>query len=188
VQADLLQLPFRPETFDVILAEGVLHHTPSTERAFHSIVSFLKPRGELMAYVYRRKSPIREFTDDYVRSVISKLEPQEAWDELRALTAFARSLASLRAEVDLPEPIPYLGIPAGRHDVQRLVYWHFAKAFWSDDFTFEENNHVNFDWYHPAYAHRHTEEELRAWCGSAGLTITHFDRQESGFTIRASRN
>ena len=33
VQADVMQLPFRPETFDAIISEGVLHHTPSTERA-----------------------------------------------------------------------------------------------------------------------------------------------------------
>jgi len=44
---------------------------------------------------------------------------------------------------------------------------------------------VNFDWYHPRYAHRQTEEEVRRWCGEAGLSIFHFDVQESGFTVRA---
>ena len=38
------------------------------------------------------------------------------------------------------------GIKAGRYDVQRLVYWHIAKLFWNETFSFEANNHVNFDW------------------------------------------
>src|SRR2546428_2146841 len=59
VQADVLRLPFRRESFDAIIAEGVLHHTPSTERAMKALVPLLAPGGELMFYVYRRKAPIR---------------------------------------------------------------------------------------------------------------------------------
>ncbi|HYE86607.1 MAG TPA: class I SAM-dependent methyltransferase, partial [Vicinamibacterales bacterium] len=185
VQADVLSLPFAPASFDVVFSEGVLHHTPSTRAAFLSIASVLKPQGELMAYIYRRKGPVREFTDDHVRAAISAMEPEEAWRALRPLTALAKSLSELNATVDVPEPIPFLGIPAGRHDVQRLIYWYFAKLFWNKQLSFEENNHVNFDWYHPVYAHRHTEAELRGWCAEAGLDIRHLDIQDSGMTVRA---
>jgi arsenite methyltransferase len=185
VQGDLLQLPFAEGTFDIVFSEGVLHHTPSTADAFRALVRLLKPGGELMAYVYRRKSAVREFTDDYIRGIVSALEPQDAWAALRPLTALGQALASLQAEVEVPEDIPYLGIRAGRQDVQRLMYWHFAKMFWNDAFSFEENNHVNFDWYHPRYAHRHTESELRSWCEETGLALTRLDAQESGYTIRA---
>lgn len=185
IQADILQLPFGEQTFDTIFSEGVLHHTPSTERALKSLGSLLEPSGEIMFYVYRKKSPIREFSDDYIRDVISQYDPEQGWDMLRPLTKFAKALSDLRAEVDVPEDIPYLGIPAGRHDVQRLIYWHIMKIYWRDTFTFEENNHVNFDWYHPKYAHRHTEAEVRRWCDEAGLSITRFDTQDSGYTVRA---
>jgi hypothetical protein len=57
--------------------------------------------------------------------------------------------------------------------------------FWNESLSFEENNHVNFDWYHPRYAHRQTEEDVRRWCAEANLSITHFDVEESGFTVRA---
>ena len=67
VQADVLDLPFRPESFDAIFSEGVLHHTPSTEAAFQALVPLLRPGGELLFYVYRRKAPLREFADDYIR-------------------------------------------------------------------------------------------------------------------------
>lgn len=184
VQADILDLPFRPGTFDAIISEGVLHHTPSTERAFRALVPLLRPGGELMIYVYRRKAPVREFTDDYVRELLQPLDPEDAWAKLRPLTQLGKALADLDVEVDVPEDIELLGIPAGRHDVQRLVYWHFAKLFWNDDLTFEENNHLNFDWYAPRYAHRHTEDEVRGWYASEGLELTHVDVQEAGITVR----
>ncbi|MGE0444240.1 MAG: methyltransferase domain-containing protein [Vicinamibacterales bacterium] len=188
VQADVMQLPFADEAFDVVFSEGVLHHTPSTERAFKSLVRVVRSGGELMVYIYRRKSPVREFTDDHVRQAIAGLPPEAAWEALRPLTALGQALAQARVTIELPEPVDVLGIPAGRHDVQRLIYWHFAKLFWNDALSFEENLHVNFDWYHPRYAHRHTEAELRRWCDEAGLRVTRLDVQDSGFTLRAIRD
>ncbi|MFN8490939.1 MAG: methyltransferase domain-containing protein [Caldilineaceae bacterium] len=185
VQADILQLPFRDGSFDTIFSEGVLHHTPSTERAFKALVPLLTPGGEIMFYVYRKKGPIREFTDDYIRNAIANLPPEEAWAVMRPLTKLGQALAELHTEVDVPEDIPLLGIKAGRHDVQRLIYWNIAKLFWNEQWSFEANNHVNFDWYAPLYAHRQTEEEIRRWCTEMNLTIVHFDAQEAGFTVRA---
>jgi arsenite methyltransferase len=184
VQADVLHLPFRPESFDVVFSEGVLHHTPSTERALKSLVPLLRPGGELMVYVYAKKAPIREFTDDYVRDRLAALSPAEAWEQLRPLTKLGRALAELETEVEVPEDVPLLGIKAGRYDVQRLVYWHVAKLFWNPGMTFEENNHLNFDWYAPRYAHRQTEEDVRRWYEESGLEITRFHVHEAGFTVR----
>lgn len=185
VQADLLKLPFADESFDVVFAEGVLHHTPSTWEALESIVRALRPGGEACFYVYRKKAPMREFTDDHVRGLIQGATHDEAWRLLQPLTRLGQALAELDAEIDVPEDIDVLGIPAGRYDVQRLIYWHFAKLFWNEKLTLDENVHVNFDWYHPSYAHRATETELRAACDGAGLDIVHLDVQESGFTVRA---
>lgn len=187
VQADVLQLPFAPGSFDAIFSEGVLHHTPSTERAFKALVPLLRPGGELMVYIYRKKSPAREFTDDSVRAQIAGLPPAEAWEMMRPLTRLGQALAELHVEVEVPEDVTLLGIPKGRYDVQRLIYWHFAKLFWNDQYSFDENLHVNFDWYHPRYAHRHDEAELRTWCADSSLEVIHFDAQESGFTVRAVR-
>jgi arsenite methyltransferase len=187
VQGDVSAPPFKPGSFDAIFSEGVLHHVPSTERAFAALVPLLRPGGELLIYVYRRKSPIREFTDDYVRDRIAGLPASQAWEAMRPLTRLAQALSELDAEVDVPEDVPLLEIPAGRQDVQRLLYWHFAKLYWNPKLTFEENVHLNFDWYAPRYAHRHTEEEVRGWYEGAGLEITRFDVQEAGFTVRGVR-
>jgi ubiquinone/menaquinone biosynthesis C-methylase UbiE/uncharacterized protein YbaR (Trm112 family) len=185
VQADALQLPFPDESFDVILSEGVLHHTPSTRLALASGARVLSRRGEFHFYVYRRKAPAREFTDDHVREQLSPLSDEQAWNAMRPLTKLARSLASLKVDVLVEEDVPELGIKAGKQDVQRLIYWNFAKLFWNDDFDFEENVHINYDWYRPAHAHRQSEEEIRLWCSEAGLEIDRLHKQESGYTVRA---
>ena len=188
IQGDILQLPLQKESFDLVISEGVLHHTPSTETAFKSLVPMVAPGGELCCYIYKKKAPLREFADDHVRQALSSLSPEEAWNALRPLTALARALSELHADIELAEPIPYLGIPAGKHDVQRLVYWHMFKLFWNADFSFEENNHINFDWYAPRYAHRHTEEDLRRWCSESGLEVEHLDTADSaGLTLRARK-
>jgi arsenite methyltransferase len=184
VQADVLNLPFKAGSFGLIFSEGVLHHTPSTERAFKSLVPLLAPGGEIMIYVYRKKAPLREFTDDYVRDQIAELAPEEAWAAMRPLTRLGLALSELKAEIEVEEDIPLLQIPAGRYDVQRLIYWHIAKLFWNENMTFEENNHVNFDWYAPQYAHRQTEVEVRRWYEECGLEVTRLDRDDAGFTVR----
>jgi arsenite methyltransferase len=188
VQSDLMSLPFGRDSFDTILSEGVLHHTPSTRDALRSVASHLAHGGEILFYVYRRKGPVREFSDDHIRDRVASLPPEEAWEAMRPLTSLARALAESGATVTVDDDVPLLGIKAGRYDVQRLIYGAFCKLFWNDAFTFEENLHVNFDWYHPRYAHRQTEDDVRTWCEELGLRITHMDVQESGITTRAVRD
>ncbi|MGZ9981569.1 class I SAM-dependent methyltransferase [Bordetella bronchiseptica] len=188
LQGDMTNLDLPAEGFDVILAEGVLHHTDNTENAFHRVVRHLAPGGRILAYIYRKKGPIREFTDDHIRERISGLSPDEAWAALAPLTQLGITLGEANLEIDIPEPINVLGIPAGKINLQRLFYWHIFKAFYRPDWKFEEMQHVNFDWYAPKNAHRHTKDEIERWCSDAGLTIERLDEEElAGYTVIARR-
>lgn len=185
VQADALQLPFPDNSFDTVFSEGVFHHTPSTRLALLASSRVLATGGEINFYVYRKKGPIREFTDDYIREKISSLSDEEAWDVMRSLTRLGQKLWESGATVELDEEISLLGISAGHHEVQRLIYWNFAKLYWNPELSFEENTHVNFDWYRPRYAFRQTTEEVKQWCSEAGLFIQWLHEQDSGITVRA---
>lgn len=185
VQGDALQLPFRDGAFGAIFSEGVFHHTPSTRAALLSAVRVLAFGGEANFYVYKKKAPVREFTDDYVREQIASLGDEEAWDAMRSLTELGRVLSEAGATVELTMDVPALGIKAGTFDVQRLIYWNFAKLYWNPALEFEENVHINFDWYRPRYAHRQTEAQVREWCEEAGLTIHRLHDSEAGYTVRA---
>ncbi|MBI3272619.1 MAG: hypothetical protein HYZ53_26755 [Planctomycetes bacterium] len=41
---------------------------------------------------------------------------------------------------------------------------------------------INFDWYHPRYAFRHTPEEVRGWFEAHGFRVERFDVIESGIS------
>ncbi len=187
LQADLMRLPFADGTFDIVFSEGVLHHTPSTYDALTAIARKVRPGGVIAFYVYRKKSPVREFTDDYIRDIVSKLPPDQAWTMLEPLTKLGVALGERNVEIDIPEPIEILGIPAGRINVQRLVYWHICKVFYRSDLTFDELNHINFDWFTPTYAQRQTVEEVKQWCQELKLEIIDLTAEDSGITVVATR-
>lgn len=188
LQADISDLPLPPESVDLIFSEGVLHHTNSTEVALKSLARLLKPGGRFLFYVYKKKGPIREFTDDYIREKLQKMSPDEAWKEMEPLTRLGISLGELNAEIEIPQPIEVLGIPAGRINVQRLFYWHVAKMFYRPDLNFDEMNHINFDWYAPTNAARQTPEQVRAWCAEADLSVEREVVEDAGITIIARKN
>lgn len=170
VQADLWKLPFAHDTFDLIISDGVLHHTPDPRKAFRALVPYLAHGGEIAIYVYKRLGPIREFCDDLLRRATTRLSPEACWEFSKPFTQFGRALSELQCTIEIPEDLPVLGIKAGRYDLQRFIYHHMVKCFWNPDFSFEENTLVNFDWYHPVYASHHTEEEVIGWFKEAGLT------------------
>ncbi|MBM4347466.1 MAG: methyltransferase domain-containing protein [Deltaproteobacteria bacterium] len=187
IQADLMELPFRKPMFDFILSEGVLHHTPDTRKAFETLQSFLISGGEIAVYIYKKKGPIREFCDDHLRQFTTQFSEQECWEFSKRMSAFGKTLSDLHIEFEVAEDIPPLSIKAGKYNLQRFFYYHIFKCFWNDRFTFDENNLINFDWYHPAHAWRHTPEELRTWCTQNDLDILWWLEEESGMTFRCRR-
>jgi arsenite methyltransferase len=187
LQCDLTRLPILPGSVDVVFSEGVMHHTDSTPGAFESLARLVRPGGLFMFYVYRKKGPIREFTDDHIRAVLRALPPEEAWRQMRGLTKLGIALGRLGATLDVPEDVPMLGIKAGKIDVQRFFYWNVLKAFYRPEMTEDEMHHINFDWYAPANAHRHTEAEIREWCARGGFEIEREIVEDAGITVVARR-
>jgi SAM-dependent methyltransferase len=172
---------------DIIFSEGVLHHTDSTEGALRHLATKLKPGGRFLFYVYAKKAVIREFTDDHIRAYLQPLSDEEAWRALEPLTKLGKALGELAVEVEVPEAIPFLGIRAGRMDLQRFIYWNICKLYYRPEWTLDEMNHINFDWFRPLNCHRQTPEDVRRWCGDAGLVIERLDVQEAGITVVARR-
>ena len=52
VQADVVDAPFQPGTFDLVCSLGVLHHVVETEKALSALASTIRPGGHLLLYVY----------------------------------------------------------------------------------------------------------------------------------------
>lgn len=186
-QCDLNAIPEHCGNFDIIFSEGVLHHTDSVERAIASLTRRLNPSGVFLFYVYAKKAPIREYTDDLIRQAIAPLDNEDAWRTLEPLTKFGKLLGDLDIEIVIEEDIPYLGIEKGRHNLQRLFFYKFCKAYYRSDYTLDEMNHINFDWFRPLNCFRHTPDEVDRFCKSAGLCIERMHVGESGITVIARK-
>ncbi|MBP2434215.1 class I SAM-dependent methyltransferase [Bradyrhizobium elkanii] len=184
VQADLMAAPFADESFDFIIADGVLHHTPNTQSAVEALYRKLAPGGQFFFYVYRKMGAARQFCDAHIREQFTKLSVEDCYTACQGLTDLGRALSDLGAKITLDKPIPALGIPAGTHDVQRLFYYNFVKCFWNDAFDYETNNMVNFDWYHPHHAWQHSDEEVAGWLKELGVESYSFnDANPNGISV-----
>ena len=69
-------------------------------------------------------------------------------------------------------------------EMQRDIYWNIFKCFWNEDYDLATNVAINYDWYSPKYAWRHTPEEVKSWCEEANVIIEHFDVCDSGISVR----
>jgi SAM-dependent methyltransferase len=187
LQGDIGALPFEEDFFDVISCDQVLHHTPDPRAVFAHLVRHLRVGGRLLLYVYRRKGALREFADDHLRSMFTQGPEDACVDVSERLARLGRNLSRLKATVEVEDDFPELGLNRGIYDVQRLIYDHVLKCFWNDDYDFETNAMVNFDWYRPVHAFRYTVEEIRTWCQEERMSIQHENVSPAGISIIAQR-
>lgn len=166
VQGDLMRPPFAPGTFERIFSVGVLHHTPDTRRAFHSICPLLAPGGRIAIWVYRTYQPevpvglhkrafeqVAEWINDGVRAVTTRLP--HSW--LHQLC---------RAAV----PLGWLKRQAGRHRALKVALWPLLLPPVSDHPDPQVRLCDTFDWLSPRFQWKHTTAEVRDWFAEAGLT------------------
>jgi SAM-dependent methyltransferase len=187
LQVSLLEIPIEDESIDIIFSEGVLHHTDNTATSIKYLANKLRKGGRFLFYVYAKKAVIREFTDDCIREQLQKLSDEEAWEALKPLTKLGIELGKLNIEINVPEDIPFLKIGKGKMDLQRFFYWNICKLFYRPEYSLEEMNHINFDWFRPLNCHRHTKEEIISYCDNANLMIERINVQESGITVVARK-
>lgn len=180
-QADINKLPYLDESFDVVVSNGVFHHTPDTKLALKNSLKKLKIGGFCIFYIYKKKSPIREFSDDYVRSKISDLSYNDALEKIKPITDFGKLLHEKNTQITIPFDIELLGIKKGKYDLQRFIYDYIFKCFWNDSWGYEYSNLVNVDWYHPKYCWRHSMDEIKSWCDEFDVSVKYIKELQSGY-------
>lgn len=157
--------------FDFIVCRAAIHHTPDPEATFKVLVEQLKPGGTIAITAYARKGPMREATDDALRSKIVPMSNDEAFEIANQLTNFGRDLKASNGTVVISADIPFLGIKSGTYYLQAFIYSHFIKCWFNPAFSEKHCDLINFDWYHPPYAYRYDVEDLRRWAMENSLTV-----------------
>jgi SAM-dependent methyltransferase len=169
-QADLFRLPFRRAAFDVVYSIGVLHHTPSAERAFQALVPVVKPGGVLAVSVYA-----------------ATVKPGVPW---------ALNLARRRLWRTVTRRLPWrvnlwwarLAVPVfwviDRIPVVRYVRYFFPVLIYRD-YPLAWSVLDTFDTYATALESRHRPKEVFRWFREAGLTeIDLLDSDDGWVSVR----
>jgi 2-polyprenyl-3-methyl-5-hydroxy-6-metoxy-1,4-benzoquinol methylase len=83
VQGDILNLPFNPRQFDLVLSLGVIQHTPDPEATIAALYEQVKPGGSLIFDHYRYNLSYYTKTAPLVRAVLRRLSPEQGlkWTE-----------------------------------------------------------------------------------------------------------
>ncbi|HVJ51820.1 MAG TPA: class I SAM-dependent methyltransferase [Aliidongia sp.] len=144
-QADIGNLPFAPETFDIIVSIGVLHHTPNTEKYFKALVPLLKRGGRISIWVYPK-------VGDYITRnewipYTSRIPSKMFYSWCRWFVPFALNQRDRRWVQIVRKLFPF-----------------------SDQGLGMENDILDtFDGYSPTYHGIHSPEEVVGWFEQTGL-------------------
>jgi len=159
VQADVFDLPFARESFDLIYSIGVLDHTPDCRKAFLGLVPYLRPGGTIVIWVYdaHNWSPgsVKDTTNRFWRSITRRLPPRV----LYALCVLGLPLYFFR-RIPGAEQIMHLALPG-------FVYHAIPETNTHPDIR--EHLLDTFDWYGTYYLSKHTYPEVFSWFAEAGL-------------------
>ncbi|QOG12156.1 class I SAM-dependent methyltransferase [Arcobacter sp. FWKO B] len=184
-KGNLINPPFKENSFDVVVCHAILQHTGNTFEGIKSLTNVLKNGGIIFFDVYRKAAPLRDFTDDFIRSLVSDLKPQEAWDKLIPITKLAQELYN--KNIVVKDDIEELEIEAGEYNLQRFIYYKFIKTFWNENMSFEDNHMVVFDWYYPKVSERYTVNEVKDWLSKLDLEVIKLHVLEGGIGVIARK-
>jgi SAM-dependent methyltransferase len=164
VQASVFDLPFRPESFDLIFSLGALDHTPDCEKAFKALPRLLRPEGQIAIWVYSAHTYPRDGVDErrdrLYRRYTTRMSP-------RALHRLCRVLCSVRMK---HRGFWHMALPGFLfHAIPRLN-WEYPER---DPRVLD-----TFDWYSTMYQSKHTYPEVFRWFREEGLTEVEILDQE----------
>ncbi|MES1245316.1 MAG: methyltransferase domain-containing protein [Acidobacteriota bacterium] len=143
LQGNVLELPLLARSFDMVHSSGVLHHTPSTYRAFRSISKAVKPGGKLYIQLYRMRP---------------------AWIHLINVSLRA---VTTRMPMGLLYRLCYLASPA--HAAMSRLMHRLRGEPAPPQATARERAVQMFDNYSPKYQYRHTVPEIMELFRSEGF-------------------
>lgn len=160
VQASMLDMPFRPGTFDFAYTIGVLQHTPDPEGACTSVAKVVKENGGRFAMTAYARQPWTKLNTKYLIRPITKRLPDEV-----LLGAIKAVMPAVFPVTDTLYRIP---------GVRRLA--RFALPFaaypdregWTRDQRYAEAVLDTFDMLAPAYDSPMTWQEVERALNRAG--------------------
>jgi SAM-dependent methyltransferase len=187
VRADIFNLPFKEDIFDIVFSNGVLHHTPDTKKAFDCLPRLLKKEGKIAVWVYDKTQYWRLF-ELFWRPVLCRLPRPVLSFILHAINRPWYWIYRYRTFfMETINPWPgssaarvFFDALCGGHFLYLLTDYHLHIAVKEDD-HFIRYHHA-FDCYSPYYAWGHDEAELFQWFSEHHIEVLGISGRRCGLT------
>jgi SAM-dependent methyltransferase len=174
-QGDIYNIPLAKNSFDKVFCLGVLQHTPSPERAFKNLASYVKPGGDLVVDVYRGGFLARLQWKYLLRPLTKQMKRARLYNGISMvvpiLIPFTRVMGKYFGRVGARlSPIveySYLGLPP---EINRD--WAVLDTF---------------DMYSPAHDHPQTINTMKRWFTEAGFVVILVQNGPNGVVGRGKK-
>lgn len=182
-QANALQLPVKPNSFDFVVCLGVIQHTPSSEQTIAALAGYVKPGGMLVIDHYSSESYEQNFLQKNLRRALIRLP---------APLAKSMTLRMARSLVPLHRGAWKLRHRRGLWRLQRaltkhspLLDYHGFFPELSDDLVDEWAVLDTHDALTDYYKHLRSREEIEAILRACGLVDLEVSYGGNGVEARA---
>jgi hypothetical protein len=115
------------------------------------------------------------------------MTPDQCIDFCKPITQLGQELSKYKRKISIPE-IEVLGLPAGEYTIQEIFYYGIVKCFWNTDFSLDENNMNNYDWFYPAHAWRQSQEDVEKWLKELNCEYQFNEANMNGLSVLIKRN
>ena len=179
VQADIYRIPHPGEFFDRIFCYGVLQHTPDPQRAFMSLIKFLRPGGRIAIDCYLKSRRPSRWSAKYIwRPITTRFSSQMLFKAVEWYIPKWLPIDTRLASVPvigkwLISIVPcwnYTGLlPLGREEI---VSWAILDTF---------------DALASKYDQPQSLDEVTSWFEQAGLSDIHVELGSNGIIGNATK-
>ena len=178
IQADVANLPFVSESFDVVFCLGVIQHTPSPDRTIGCLAKQVEPGGWLIIDHYGKSISWKFRTAPFVRMILKRLKPETAFKITKAIFRVAKPFYEFsknriyRKILNMVFPIVYFENEIPKLRTQFKEEWGVLDTF--DSLT---------DW----HKHRRSPKEIELLLTNAGLVDIVCFKGGNGVVARARK-
>jgi len=162
LQADIYNLPFRPDCFDFIFSIGVLHYLPFPEQGFKKLLELLKDQSGILIYVYHA-FPKTSF-NYYLVKITDCLRFFTTKTSYRLLYFLSYPIALISYLVFV---LPYI-IFSKIFKIRKITQINWPLKLYSG-YPFKVLINDTFDRFSPPLEHRYSKQEILDWYQKAEL-------------------
>ncbi|WP_115071199.1 bifunctional 2-polyprenyl-6-hydroxyphenol methylase/3-demethylubiquinol 3-O-methyltransferase UbiG [Synechococcus sp. UW179B] len=154
------------DQFDLVIALGSLHHTPSVSLSLQSTYRYLKSDGTYIGWIINDQKPLRRITDTFFRDFFNDAVQQIYHDQdLSSLSLIFKALGEALEDktISIDNRVTCLDLDPGTYKLQTLLYDYFMKCYFKSGDSTEGLTRIKaqiFDWFAPQYYHQTSRNEL----------------------------